>query len=80
VPRFFFDLREGVRFTPDDDGLEFPNIDAAECEAADTAAEIGRDLLPRGPAPAKDWPYFDDFLFAAPHPARMNARRDPVSC
>jgi hypothetical protein len=53
VPRFFFDLREGVRFTPDDDGLEFPNIDAAECEAADTAAEIGRDLLPRALRPPK---------------------------
>ena len=30
VHRFFFDVREGVRFTPDDDGVEFPNIDAAK--------------------------------------------------
>ena len=50
MPRFFFDVREGVRFIPDDDGLEFPNIDAAEHEAAETAAAIGRDLLPKGVA------------------------------
>ena len=50
VPRFFFDVRQGVRFTPDDDGLEFPNIDAAEHEAAECAAAIGRDLLPKGVA------------------------------
>src|SRR5215204_2941299 len=50
MPRFFFDVREGVRFTPDDDGLEFPNIDAAEHEAAECAAAIGRDLLPKGTA------------------------------
>jgi hypothetical protein len=42
MPRFFFDVREGVRFTPDDEGLEFPGIDAAEHEAAETAAAIGR--------------------------------------
>jgi hypothetical protein len=47
VPRFFFDVREGVRFIPDDEGLEFPGIDAAEHEAAETAAAIGRDLLPK---------------------------------
>jgi len=25
-----FDVREGVRFIPDDEGLEFPGIDAAD--------------------------------------------------
>jgi hypothetical protein len=48
MPRFYFDVREGVRFTPDDEGIEFPNIDAAEREAAEAAAAIGRDLLPKG--------------------------------
>ena len=33
--------------SPDDEGLEFPGIDAAEHEAAETAAAIGRDLLPK---------------------------------
>jgi hypothetical protein len=50
VPRFFFDVREGVRFVPDEDGLEFPDCTAAEREAAETAASIGRDLLPKGAA------------------------------
>ena len=36
------------KFTPDEEGLELPNLDAAEREAAEAAAEIGRDRLPRG--------------------------------
>jgi len=48
VPRFYFDLREGPRFIPDDEGLEFADLDAAEREAAEAAAEIGRDKLPKG--------------------------------
>jgi hypothetical protein len=51
MPRFYFDVREGVRFAPDEEGLEFPDV-AAEREAATTAAEIGRDLLPKGAARA----------------------------
>jgi hypothetical protein len=48
MPRFYFDLREGAIFAPDDEGQELADIGAAEREAAETAAEIGRDLLPRG--------------------------------
>ena len=48
VPRFYFDSREGAKFVPDEEGLEFPDLDAAEREAAEAAAEIGRDRLPRG--------------------------------
>lgn len=50
MPLFYFDVREGVRFTPDKEGLEFPDIAAAEREAAEAAASIGRDLLPKGVA------------------------------
>ncbi|HEX8663995.1 MAG TPA: hypothetical protein VF744_08205 [Beijerinckiaceae bacterium] len=50
MPRFYFDVREGVRFAPDEEGLEFPDVETAEREAATTAAEIGRDLLPKGVA------------------------------
>ncbi len=50
MPRFYFDMREGTRFVPDDQGLEFASLDAAEREAATAAAEIGRDRLPRGDA------------------------------
>jgi hypothetical protein len=48
MPRFFFDIREGVRFVVDEDGVELPSIGAAEHQAAEAAAEIGRDLLPKG--------------------------------
>lgn len=48
MPRYYFDVREGAKFTPDDIGLEFASLDAAEYEAACTAAEIGRDRLPKG--------------------------------
>jgi hypothetical protein len=47
MPRFYFDVREGTRFEPDDEGLEYPGLDAAERVAAETAAAIGRDVLPR---------------------------------
>ena len=50
MPRFFFDVCEGTRFAPDDEGLEFPDLDAAEREAAEAAAAIGRDRLPKGDA------------------------------
>jgi hypothetical protein len=50
MPRFYFDVREGHRFSPDEDGLEFPNIDVAEREAAEAAATIGRDRLPKSDA------------------------------
>jgi hypothetical protein len=48
MPRFYFDVRDGAKFTPDEDGLEFESLDKAEHEAACTAAEIGRDALPKG--------------------------------
>src|SRR3712207_1425051 len=48
--RFYFDIREGARFVPDNEGLEFEGLDAAEREAAIAAAEIGRDRLPKGDA------------------------------
>jgi hypothetical protein len=50
MPRFYFDVREGPRFVPDEDGDEFENLDAAAREAAEVAVEIGRDHLPRGHA------------------------------
>jgi hypothetical protein len=52
MPRFYFDVREGPRFAPDDEGLEFDSLEAAELEAACAAAEIGRDRLPKGEARA----------------------------
>ena len=50
VPRFYFGVREGATVVPDEIGLEFDSLDAAERAAAETAAEIGRKLLPKGDA------------------------------
>ncbi|MEA2879191.1 MAG: hypothetical protein QOF14_4387 [Hyphomicrobiales bacterium] len=50
MPLFYFDVREGVRFVPDEDGQEFADLNAAEMEGAKAAASIGRDLLPTGRA------------------------------
>ena len=50
MPRFYFDVREGSRFLPDEEGLELPDLDEAERKAAESAARIGRDLLSKGNA------------------------------
>ncbi len=50
MPRFYFDVHEGARFIPDDEGLELADLDRAEREAAKAVAEIGRDRLPSGEA------------------------------
>ncbi|MGF9764444.1 hypothetical protein AAII07_56045 [Microvirga sp. 0TCS3.31] len=50
MPRFYFDVRDGESFAHDEEGMEFDNLDAAEREAATSAAEIGRDRLPKGDA------------------------------
>ncbi len=48
MARFYFDVREGQRFASDAEGLEFQSLDAAEQEAIQAAADIGKDRLPRG--------------------------------
>ena len=49
MPRFYFDVREGAKFTPDDAGVELDSQEAAQRvaaeAAAEVAAEIGRDRL-----------------------------------
>jgi hypothetical protein len=48
MPRYDFDLYEGPRFIPNDEGSEFAGPDAAESNAAKLAAQIGWDYLPKG--------------------------------
>ncbi len=48
MPRYYFDVRDGPRFIPDDEGLEFDDLDVTERKAAEAAAQIGRDHLPKG--------------------------------
>ncbi|GEO18645.1 DUF6894 family protein [Microvirga aerophila] len=50
MPCFYFDVRDGVSFTPDEVGREFDGLEAAERAAAKAAAEIGQDQLPNGDA------------------------------
>ena len=50
MQRFYFDIREGDKFTSDDEGLDFGCLDDAEREAVIAAAEIGRDRLPKSGA------------------------------
>ncbi len=50
MPCFYFDVRDGVSFTPDEVGREFDSLETAERAAAKAAAEIGRDQLPNGDA------------------------------
>ena len=50
MPRFYFDVREGARFIPDEVGVDLDSLDAAEHEAARAAADIWRDQLPKGDA------------------------------
>jgi hypothetical protein len=49
MPLFYFDVIDDGAFARDEEGTELPDLDAAEREAATTAAEIGRDRLPIAP-------------------------------
>jgi hypothetical protein len=46
MPLFYFDVRDGQKLIRDDDGLEFPNIEAARDEATRALGELAKDVLP----------------------------------
>ena len=46
MPLFYFDVRDGHKLMRDDDGLEFPNIEAARDEATRALGELAKDVLP----------------------------------
>jgi hypothetical protein len=48
VPRFYFDVRDGASFTPDDEGLKFPGTHQARVEASRALAEMIKDSMPNG--------------------------------
>ena len=48
MPRYFFDVVDGLRSTPDPQGTEFANLEAAREEALATLGEIAKDELPDG--------------------------------
>jgi hypothetical protein len=45
MTRYFFDIREGDSIVPDEEGLEFPHVEAAQEEAADSLADLVRDKI-----------------------------------
>jgi hypothetical protein len=45
MPRFYFDVRQDGDLTPDEEGEELPDADAAEQEAALAAIHLVKELL-----------------------------------
>ncbi|KJC60055.1 hypothetical protein UP10_15395 [Bradyrhizobium sp. LTSPM299] len=45
MTRYFFDIREGESVAPDEEGLEFPHVEAAQEEAARALADLVRDKI-----------------------------------
>lgn len=50
MTRYFFDIRDGDSIAPDEEGLEFPHVEAAQEEAAHSLADLVRDKI-------RDQPY-----------------------
>jgi hypothetical protein len=48
MPRYYFDIQEGLTFTQDEDGEDFDDHEAAERGAMRAAAELGRERLLNG--------------------------------
>jgi hypothetical protein len=46
MPRYFFDIRDGDEVYFDEEGLDLPDLRAAEVEAAESLAHMARDKLP----------------------------------
>ena len=45
MPRYYFNLRDGDEFIPDDEGIEFPAIQGARDEAFRGLADCARDAI-----------------------------------
>jgi hypothetical protein len=48
MPRFYFDVHDGVTATPDSEGLEFESMEAAQKDAERALIEIAKDAHARG--------------------------------
>ena len=49
MPRYYFDLREGDKIAPDDEGTELDSVSQVQVEAARALAEMARDAINRSP-------------------------------
>lgn len=50
MPRYFFDTDDGRLAVRDDEGLQFPDDQAARDEASRAMADLAKDYLPGGEA------------------------------
>jgi hypothetical protein len=48
MPRFFFDIHDGENFTPDRQGVELEDLEAAKDEAKKALPDIMKDEMPDG--------------------------------
>jgi hypothetical protein len=48
MPRYFFDIHDGEVFTPDRQGLNLEDLEAAKAEAKRALPEIVKDEMPDG--------------------------------
>lgn len=48
MPRFFFDIHDGEKFTPDRKGLELEGLEAAKDEAKKALPDIVKEEMPDG--------------------------------
>lgn len=48
MPRFFFDIHDGENFTPDRQGLDLADLEAAKAEAKKALPDILKDEMPAG--------------------------------
>jgi hypothetical protein len=48
VPRFYFDVRDGDRFTPDKEGLDLSSVVEARTDASRALAQMVKDVMPDG--------------------------------
>lgn len=46
MPLYFFDTRDNDDFIEDDEGLEYPDLEAVKVAAAKALAELARDVIP----------------------------------
>jgi hypothetical protein len=46
MPRYYFDIQENGELARDEEGLDLPDLRAAEVEAAQSLASVARDMPP----------------------------------
>jgi hypothetical protein len=46
MPLYFFDTRDNEDFIEDDEGVDYPDLEAVKVAAAKALAELARDVIP----------------------------------